>query len=105
VKVTAFEVRCALGARPVKPVRDPEYRRYVRSQPCCVSGKSWSVEACHTGPHGMNQKACDLSCIPLTRKLHQEYDASPRVFAERHGLDVAAVVARLCAEYRKKEAA
>jgi hypothetical protein len=63
------------------------------------------VEACHTGPHGIGQKSCDLTCIPLTRQLHREYDASPRAFMERHGLDVQAVVARLRAGYQKKEAA
>jgi hypothetical protein len=41
----------------------------------------------------------------LTRQLHREYDASPRAFMERHGLDVQAVVARLRAGYQKKEAA
>ncbi len=50
---------------PSKPVRDPAYRRFIRSLPCAACGKSRFIECAHTGPHGLSQKASDLDCIPL----------------------------------------
>ena len=102
---TAYEVVSILRPRDQKPVRDPEYRRYVRSHPCAACGKSWSVEACHTGPHGLGQKACDLTCIPLCRVQHQEFDCAPREFAERHGVNVAEVIFVLRSRYVHKAVA
>lgn len=81
--------------RGQKPVRDPEYRRFVKKLPCAVCLKTWNVDPCHTGGHGTGQKSCDLSCIPLCRKHHDEFDAAPRSFAEKHGLDVPALIAKL----------
>jgi hypothetical protein len=101
----ASEVVSVFGSRSFPPVRDVAYRQFVRNHVCAVCGKSWSVEACHTGGHGIAQKSCDLSCIPLCRKHHQEFDRGPRAFAEQHGIDVPVVVARLRAGYQKKEAA
>ena len=85
--------------REGKPVRDEAYRRFVRSLPSAVSGRG-NCQACHTGPHGIGQKSSDLSCIPLTRREHAEYDANPRGFAERHGLAIPALIARLNAAYQ-----
>jgi len=76
-----------------KPVRDPEYRRFIKRLPCLGCLKSWGVDPAHTGPHGIGQKASDLSCIPLCRRCHQEFDADPQGFAETHKIDIAAEVA------------
>jgi hypothetical protein len=100
----AHEVGLAFGSRSVKPVRDDGYRRFVRSFVCSVCGRSWPVDACHTGPHGIGQKSCDLTCIPLCRVHHKEFDRNPRGFAAAHGLDVAAVIAFLGSEYGRKVA-
>jgi hypothetical protein len=54
-----------------KPVRNLAYRRFIASQPCAVCGQNWKIEAAHTGPHGLKQKACDLKCIPLCESDHQ----------------------------------
>jgi uncharacterized protein DUF968 len=89
--------------RPQKPARDSAYLRWIRSLPSLLSGR-YGCDACHTGAHGIGQKASDYLCIPLTRKEHREFDKGPRAYAEKHGLDVAAAVARLNAEYRRRAA-
>lgn len=103
--ITAFEVRSALRKRSARPVRDANYRRYVRSHPCAACGRTWSVEACHTGPHGLSQKSCDLTCIPLCRQDHRDFDADPRGFAEKRNLDVSSLIAELQAGYESRKAA
>ena len=80
-------------------MRDPNYLRFIRSLPSAVSGRG-PCQAAHTGPHGLGQKSSDLSCIPLTRREHAEYDANPRGFAEKHGLDIPALITRLNATYQ-----
>ena len=84
-----------------KPVRDERYKAFVRSLPSAVSGR-YACDPCHTGGHGIGTKSSDLSCIPLTRKEHREFDQDPRGFAERHGLDVTALVDRLNRAYEIK---
>lgn len=88
--------------KPSKPVRDPEYLRFVKRLPCAVCCKTWGVDPCHTGPHGISQKASDLLCIPLCRVHHQEYDSAPREFATKHGLDVPALITKLNGLYETK---
>jgi hypothetical protein len=73
----------------MKPVRNPHYLRFIRTQPCCVCGRTWGVEAAHTGPRGLGQKASDESCIPLCWVHHRtgrdSYHALGRVkFLETH---------------------
>jgi hypothetical protein len=77
-----------------KPVRDAEYRRFIKRLPCAACLKTWWIDPAHTGPHGTSQKACDLTCIPLCRRCHDLYDANPRQFAERHQLDIPALIRR-----------
>jgi hypothetical protein len=77
-----------------KPTRDERYKCFIRSLWCLVCGSPYP-DPCHTGPHGMRQKADDHTCIPLCRRHHQEYDASPTVFSDTYGLDIPKIVARL----------
>ena len=84
----------------VRPMRNPAYLRFVRSQPCCVCGSSCRIEAAHTGPHGLGQKSPDTSCIPLCREHHttgnDSYHAlGPWRFAEFHQLDIPAWIEEL----------
>jgi hypothetical protein len=90
---------------PSKPIRDESYLRWIRTLPCsaCVKQRR-KVEAAHTGPHGMSQKASDYSCIPLCRVHHQEYDSGPQAFQERHGIDVPNLVVQLQAIWQAAEA-
>jgi hypothetical protein len=84
----------------VKPVRNPKYLAWIRTQPCLVCGSTRWVEAAHTGPHGLGQKSPDTSAVPLCAKHHRTGNDSyhrlgPRRFAELHNLDLAAIVRRL----------
>ena len=91
----------------MKPSRNPEYLRFVRRQPCCVCGRSWGVEAAHTGPHGLGQKAADESCIPLCGIHHRigrdSYHNLGRVrFSEVHNLDIPAIILTLLFEVKSQ---
>lgn len=56
----------------MKPARSEAHLAFIRSLPCCVSGRIWGVEAAHVGIRGMSQKASDFDTIPLNRTFHQE---------------------------------
>jgi hypothetical protein len=60
-----------------KPIRSPKHRKFVASQPCILSG----ISGDDVHPHhllrvnsikGMGLKSCDMWCIPLKAKLHNE---------------------------------
>lgn len=89
----------------MKPVRNPEYLKWIRTLPCAVCRVTRGVEAAHTGPHGLGQKSSDLSAIPLCARHHRTgpdsyHTLGPRKFAEAHRLNVPAIVARLSAKPR-----
>jgi hypothetical protein len=91
----------------MKPSRNPAYLRFIRRQPCCVCGKSWGVEASHTGPHGLGQKSPDESCIPLCWIHHRtgrdSYHNLGRIrFSETHKLNILAISLRLISEHESK---
>lgn len=96
---TPYGIRSEIRYWPSKPVRDPDYRRWVKRLPCAGCGRSWGVDPAHTGPHGMSQKASDLTCIPLCRRCHDAYDAEPQEFTEQHNLDISALIERLNRDY------
>ena len=84
----------------MKPVRNPEYLRWIRTLPCSVCRTTRAVEAAHTGPHGLSQKSSDLSAIPLCAWHHRTGNDSyhklgPRKFAEVHQLNIRAINERL----------
>jgi hypothetical protein len=70
-----------------RPFRSYRYRSWIKSLPSAVSGLT-PCDPCHTGPHGYAQKASDLTCIPLTRQEHEEYDANPKAFCVKYELDL-----------------
>ena len=87
----------------MKPQRNPRYLAWIRSQPCCVCGITRTIEAAHTGPHGLGQKSPDSSAIPLCRNHHRTgtdsyHQLGPRKFAQIHSLDLRAIVRRLNAK-------
>ncbi len=98
---TAFALRSSLdhGYQRGKPVRSERYKAFIRKQASVVSGLG-PCDPCHTGMHGSGQKSSDLSCIPLTRREHDEYDAAPYTYAEAHGLDVAELIAELNTKFQ-----
>jgi hypothetical protein len=87
----------------VKPFRNPGYLQWIRTLPCSVCRTTRTVEAAHTGPHGLSQKSSDLSAIPLCVRHHRTGDDSyhrlgPRKFAEVHQVNIRAIVTRLSAK-------
>lgn len=55
--------------------REPEYRRWIKLQPCCASGLSQcygEVEADHAGRRPYGRKADDNTCIPLCQRHHEQ---------------------------------
>ena len=87
----------------MKPARNPQYLRWIRTLPCSVCGTTRYVEAAHTGPRGLSQKSSDTSAIPLCPQHHRTghdsyHKLGPRRFSELHHLDIPALVARLSAK-------
>ena len=91
------------------PARDPLYRAFVRTFPCCVCGRlDQAAEAAHTGHDGgMRQKSNDYSCVPLCAEHHYEFDnglRSNHLFEQDWGLDMAKIsrdLTRLYFEQRR----
>ncbi len=88
--------------RAVKPIRDPDYLRFIKRLPCVSCLKTWWDDPAHTGGHGLGAKACDRKAIPLCRKCHREFDADPRGFAEAHRLDIPTLVRVFNSFYERK---
>ena len=84
----------------MKPQRNPRYLAWIRMHPCCVCGSTRTIEASHTGPHGIGQKSPDSSAIPLCAKHHRTgadsyHRLGPEKFSKKHHLDIPAIVRRL----------
>ena len=93
--IIAFRVAAPSLYKPLKPLRDPKYKRWLKTQPCAVCGRIWRIDPCHTGPHGFGEKSSDYSCIALCRMHHNEMDKGPVAFAEKHGIDIGELRERL----------
>jgi sugar phosphate isomerase/epimerase len=100
----------AIAQRPLyiqaPPIRDENYKRWIRSWPCLVCARRFAIEAAHTGPHGTGQKASDLNTIPLCKEHHADLHRGVLDFQERHGINIADAVAMFNAVWdgRKKAA-
>jgi hypothetical protein len=83
-------------SRPVlafpKPVRleDPAYLRFIRRQPCILTGTA--SEAAHIVPPGhdkMGSKVSDYRTIPLSSTMHRAYHKLGRwSFEEKYNVDL-----------------
>lgn len=75
------------------PMRDPEYRKWLRERLCAVACE-WTraKDKCiappndpsHTENNGMRSKGPDSSCVPLCRKHHEEYDKGRALRSKRN---------------------
>jgi hypothetical protein len=79
----------------MKPARDPKYLKAIRSMRCVLDHTGecrGSVEAAHTGAHGLGQKASDYRAIPLCAEHHRNgrysIHAGRRAFEAHYGIDV-----------------
>ena len=96
------EIRKGAMYQGAKPERDREYLRFIKRLPCVACAKTWWVDACHTGPHGIGQKSSDYSAIPLCRVHHEEFDACRWKFAWKHHLDIPALIEMFQHFYQEK---
>ena len=100
----------AIAQRPLyiqaPPIRDESYKHWVRSWPCLICARRFGIEAAHTGPHGLGQKASDLQTVPLCRQHHEDLHRGVLDFQERHGINIPDAVAMFNAIWqgRKKAA-
>lgn len=75
-----------------KPVRmkDENYLRYVRRQPCCITGTQ--SEAAHIVPEGYGKtgsKVSDYRTVPMNWRPHREYHRIGRhAFEAKHNIDL-----------------
>jgi hypothetical protein len=96
----------AIAQRPLyiqaPPIRDESYKRWVRSWPCLVCARRGGVEAAHTGPHGIGQKALDLQTVPLCRQHHDDLHRGVLDLQERHGIKIPDAVAMFNAIWQKR---
>jgi hypothetical protein len=72
-----------------------EYRRWIAALGCCIENCAWAFrrcQACHTGPHALSRRSSDLNCIPLCAHHHREFDSNPKVFVEKHKLDIPTLI-------------
>jgi hypothetical protein len=75
-----------------KPVRleDEDYSRFIRRQPCVVSGVQ--SEAHHVVPEGggkVGAKVSDYRQVPLSFRLHREYHRIGRqAFERKYNIDL-----------------
>jgi hypothetical protein len=84
---------------PRGPARDPLYRAFVRTFPCCACGRCEQSEAAHTGHDGgKSQKSSDYSCVPLCFECHFEYDngmRSKHLFEQDRSISMAKIARNL----------
>ena len=91
-----------------KPVRNPRYLAFLRRHACCACGSTKNVEAAHTGPHGIGQKASDLDAIPLCFHCHRGDQCSlhvmgPQGFQRIFGLEFRDLIKFYQAEFIRYE--
>lgn len=80
------------------PMRDPEYRRFIRTLPCSVGGcNKIYIQAAHYRVNGMGSKSSDYTCVPLCQwhhldgpyALHKGLEA----FEAEYGISIPAIIA------------
>ena len=82
------------------PRKDPEWRKYVSSLRCCLSGSEDRVVPHHVrmkGFCGVGQKPHDLFCVPMTYMEHTRIHAQG--LSERERNVVMDQLVRLVIEY------
>jgi hypothetical protein len=94
----AFQIAPGPIYQREQPERNPAYRKFLRSFPRIVCGKSRWIEAAHFGPHSLGQRASDTDCLPLCWTDHRGGNRSyhklgPVRFARVHQIDPPELIA------------
>jgi hypothetical protein len=81
--------------------------RFIRRFACCACGSTRAVEAAHIGPHGLGQKASDLSALPLCEACHRTgpqslHRVGPVEFQRIHERNFARLIQWFNALFRRK---
>ena len=81
--------------KPKPPWRSSEYRAFVRTFPCAMTGRP-AEEAHHHGPHAMSRKGPDWFCIPLAANVHERFHREGTFFGmSRAQTDALAIDAQI----------
>jgi hypothetical protein len=89
-----YAIASSLRYRRNAPERDFQFLRFIRQFPCVGCGASRWIEASHTGPHGLGQKASDLDALPMCAACHRTgpqalHKVGPVKFQFQHKIDFA----------------
>lgn len=89
--------------KKVKTARDEVYLGFIRSLPCCVTGRTDSVVAHHVrldGDGGTGLKPSDYYTVPISQDLHQRlHDMGERSFWGSMGMSHNTLVCNYMGEY------
>lgn len=82
-----------------KVYRSERYLRFVRQQPCIVTGSVPTV-AHHTSKAGMALKGSDYLTVPLKPELHSElHTIGQETFQRKYNIDFGTSIAHLLSVY------
>jgi len=86
-------------------LRDDDYRAWIRSLPCAVSGCLWRwqrVECAHVKSRGAGGDDV-ANCVPLCMSHHRyQHQIGIRSFEREYGLDLSAAAAALAAQHQEE---
>lgn len=84
----------------IKTARSETYLAFVRSLPCCICGKPYTV-AHHAGTErGMGLKCSDFHTVALCASCHLEtHQRGAKTFCAVHGLDMWELIAKTLEKY------
>lgn len=70
----------------IEPLRDPDYLKWVRTQPCIITGhRGRDVDPCHIGTLGRGIKSSDDEALPMRHELHRRaHDQGEMSFFRKH---------------------
>jgi len=84
----------------IKTDKDPAYLRWIRKQPCVITGKT-PCEAHHTETGGIAMKGSDYSAVPLYYTEHRRHDiVGKKTFWRIYDLEK--IIEDLLARYEKE---
>jgi hypothetical protein len=95
--------------KPFGNHRNPDYLKFIRNQPCLVTGSKSSlyesVAACHEnifGDKGTSIKCSDYTAVPLLQTLHRDHEhqhGNYTFWSQYPWIDVKKEIIRLNIEY------
>ena len=80
-----------------KRIVNEEYKIWIRSLPCFITGRQAEAHHCSKTGHGsMGSKTDDTRCIPLSHEKHTELHQSGAItFAKKYNLNYENIIKQL----------